>query len=42
MKNNKIFIACDTSNLNLVKKIIKHTKHKKIRNYTKIWITILL
>ena len=26
MKKNKIFVACDTSNLKLVKKIIKQTK----------------
>ena len=26
MKKNKIFIACDNSNINQVKKIIKHTK----------------
>ena len=30
MKKNKIFIACDTSNLNLVKKIINNTKTKKL------------
>ena len=30
MKKYKIFVACDTSNLNLVKKIIKHTKTKKL------------
>ena len=30
MKNRKIFVACDTSNLNLVKKIIKHTKTNKL------------
>ena len=30
MKKNKVFVACDTSNLNLVKKIIKHTKTKKL------------
>ncbi len=30
MKKNKIFIACDTSNLNLVKKIINQTKTKKL------------
>ena len=30
MKKNKIFVACDTSNLNLVKKIIKHTKTKEL------------
>ena len=30
MKNSKIFVACDTSNLLLVKKIIKHTKTKKL------------
>jgi len=26
MKKNKIFVACDTSNINIVKKIIKQTK----------------
>ena len=31
MKKNKIFVACDTSNLNLVKKIIKQTKTKKLK-----------
>ena len=31
MKKNKIFVACDTSNLNLVKKIIKKTKTKKLK-----------
>ena len=30
MKKNKIFIACDTSNLNLVKKIISQTKTNKL------------
>ncbi len=30
MRKNKIFIACDTSNLNLVKKIIKQTKTNKL------------
>jgi len=30
MKNRKIFIACDTSSLSLVKKIIKHTKTNKL------------
>ncbi len=30
MKKNKIFVACDTSNLNKVKKIIKYTKNKKL------------
>ena len=30
MKNSKIFIACDTSNLNFVKKIIKQTKTNKL------------
>ena len=30
MKKNKIFIACDTSNLNFVKKIIKQTKTKEL------------
>ncbi|MFL2886510.1 MAG: orotidine-5'-phosphate decarboxylase [Candidatus Pelagibacter sp.] len=30
MKKNKIFVACDTSNLNLIKKIINNTKTKKL------------
>jgi len=30
MKKNKIFIACDTSNLDLVKKIINQTKTKEL------------
>ena len=30
MKKNKVFIACDTSNLNLVKNIIKQTKTKDL------------
>ena len=31
MKKPKIFIACDTTNLNKVKKIIKHTQTSKIK-----------
>ena len=31
MKKNKIFVACDTSNLNQIKKIIKETKTKKLK-----------
>ena len=30
MKKNKVFIACDTSNITKVKKIIKKTQHPKI------------
>ena len=30
MKKPKIFIACDTTNINKVKKIIKQTKSSKI------------
>ena len=30
MKKNKIFVACDTSNLNLVKSIIKQTKTEEL------------
>ena len=30
MKKYKIFVACDTSNINIVKKIIKDTKNKKL------------
>ena len=31
MKNKTVFVACDTSNLNKIKKIIKQTKTKKIK-----------
>ena len=31
MKNSKVFIACDTSNLNFVKKIIKQTKTNRLK-----------
>ena len=31
MKKNKIFIACDTTNISKIKSIIKHTKNKKIK-----------
>ena len=31
MINNTIFVACDTSNLNQIKKIIKYTKTKKLK-----------
>ena len=30
MKKYKVFVACDTSNINLVRKIIKNTKNRKI------------
>ena len=30
MKKNKIFVACDTSNLNQIKKIIRETKTKRL------------
>ncbi len=31
MKNKRIFVACDTSNLNKIKKIIKYTKTNKFK-----------
>ena len=31
MKKNKIFVACDTSNLSKIKKIIKQTQTKKLK-----------
>ncbi len=31
MKKNKIFVACDTTNINKIKDIINHTKHSKIK-----------
>ena len=31
IKNKKIFIACDTNNINRVKKIIKETQTKKLK-----------
>ena len=51
MKNKTIFVACDTSNLNQIKNILKNTRNKKdhqthtdkqAQNYSKIWITIFL
>ena len=31
MKNKNIFVACDTSNLNEIKKIINQTKSNKLK-----------
>ena len=31
MKNNTIFVACDTSNLKKIKKIIIKTKNSKLK-----------
>ena len=31
MKNKSIFVACDTSNLNKIKKIIKQTQTNKLK-----------
>ena len=31
MKNKTIFVACDTSNLNRIKKIIDHTRSNKLK-----------
>ena len=31
MKKNKIFVACDTSNISKVKKIINNTKTSKLK-----------
>ena len=31
MKNKKIFIACDTNNIDKAKKIIKQTQTKKLK-----------
>ena len=31
MKNNPIFVACDTSNLNQIKKILKNIKNKELK-----------
>ena len=38
MKKYKIFVACDTSDVNFVRKIIKDTKIKI--NYSKVWVAI--
>ena len=40
MKKNKIFIACDSTNILKIKKIIKETQNKKLRVGYKIWIRI--
>ena len=31
MKKNKIFVACDTTNIKKIKKIITHTKNSKFK-----------
>ena len=31
MKKNKIFVACDSTNIFKIKKIIKDTKNKKLK-----------
>ena len=31
MKKNKIFVACDTTNIKRIRHIINHTKHSKIK-----------
>ena len=31
MKNNKIFIACDSTNISRIKEIIKKTKNSKLK-----------
>ena len=31
MKKNKIFVACDTTNIKKIKNIIKQTKNSKIK-----------
>ena len=31
MKKNKIFVACDTTNIKKIKKIITHTKNPKFK-----------
>jgi len=31
MKKNKIFVACDTTNISKIKKILKETQHSKIK-----------
>ena len=38
MKNKSIFVACDTSNINKIKKIIKQTKTEKIKIIPKFGI----
>ena len=31
MKKNKIFVACDSTNISKIKEIIKHTSHPKLK-----------
>ena len=42
MKHKNIFVACDTSNLSEIKKIIKQTQTTKLKDCSKIWLTIFL
>ena len=40
MKKSKLFIACDTTDLTKVKKIIAQSQTKKNKNWLQIWIRI--
>ena len=31
MKKNKIFVACDSTNISIIKKIIKYTSNTKLK-----------
>ena len=40
MKKYKIFVACDTSDVNFVRKIIRDTKNKKFESTTSALLNI--
>ena len=42
MKNRTIFVACDTSNLEKIKKIIKQTKTERLNIIPKFGLQFLL
>ena len=41
MKKNKIFVACDSTNISKIKKIIKETKSSKIKVGYKFGLELL-
>ena len=40
MKKNKIFIACDSTNISKIKKIIKETSNTNLKIGLQVWFRI--
>ena len=42
MKKNKIFVACDNTNISRIKEIIEKTKSSKLKIGYKFWLEFLI